>query len=101
MPLLTGQSGNTQRNAQGVPYLDREAHEFFLTDFLEDAHYLPYDPQRPWVLYWTLNGLAMLGVDTSSYAPRYVRACFVDSMDLSSNAWLSPQQHPAWRSDQA
>jgi len=57
-----------------LPHLDRDAHIMFLESGLDDGK-LPYymttlDASRPWIIYWCLTGLSLLGVDISQYRDR-------------------------------
>lgn len=54
----------------GVPRLEREDHVDFLTDALQNAKYMAYDASRPWVVYWALTGLSLLGEDVEEYQER-------------------------------
>ena len=59
-------------NEHGVRRLDREEHVDFLTSHLSDypAGYVGYDASRPWIMYWGLMGLYLLGKDITSYRNR-------------------------------
>ena len=59
-------------NAFGVPRLDRARHARFLHKSLEPlpSAFVGYDPSRPWLLFWCLNGLSMLGEDVGVYRAR-------------------------------
>ena len=76
LPFLKGISDNTKTvfdfSVGGFPRLDREQHVEFLTEALENARFMAYDPSRPWILYWALVGLTLLGQDVSSYRQRCV-----------------------------
>lgn len=56
-------------NGYGVPRLDRENHIAFLHDSLGEfpAGFVGLDASRPWMLYWALTGLSLLGEDVSPY----------------------------------
>ena len=58
-------------NTHGLPMLNREDHIDFLQDAIQDAKYIPYDASRPWVVYWSLTGLSLLGEDVEKYQERY------------------------------
>jgi protein farnesyltransferase subunit beta len=62
-------------NGFGVPRLQRERHVRFLKNALESnypAEWVAMDSSRPWILYWALAGLYMLGEDVSRYRDGYV-----------------------------
>ena len=75
LPFLSGtaEQGLNDCNAHGLPRLRRELHLQYLYDALESypASYVGYDASRPWVLYWSLTGLSLLGENVESYAERY------------------------------
>ncbi|KAI5866219.1 terpenoid cyclases/Protein prenyltransferase [Durotheca rogersii] len=56
-------------NQHGVPRLDRQRHIKFLRKNLGTlpGRYVAFDASRPWILYWCLNGLSLLGDDVSRY----------------------------------
>ena len=72
LPHLDG-STNTlfDLNARGIPRLNRDKHTAFLRDTIQHARYIPYDAARPWVVYWSLTGLYLLGEDVEAYQKRY------------------------------
>ncbi|KAH0562644.1 hypothetical protein GP486_002672 [Trichoglossum hirsutum] len=78
LPLLAGcedpQKSVLDFNAHGVPSLDRKAHIAFLHGSLKDlpAGFVAVDASRPWMLYWALTGLYLLGEDISPYRERCV-----------------------------
>jgi protein farnesyltransferase subunit beta len=73
VPLLAGEDGALNYNAHGVPRLRRERHIAFLRHTLGQlpAPFVAADA-RPWMFYWALNGLSLLGADVSEYADRLV-----------------------------
>lgn len=60
-------------NAFGIPALEREDHVGFLHDNLEEfpAGFVGIDASRPWMVYWALSALYMLGEDITSFRSRY------------------------------
>ncbi|MCJ1476598.1 CAAX farnesyltransferase (FTase) subunit beta [Lambiella insularis] len=62
-------------NAYGIPRLEREKHIEFLRDSLEEmpSTFLAYDASRPWIVYWALTGLGLLGMDISEYRQRVIQ----------------------------
>ncbi|KAI0204579.1 CaaX farnesyltransferase beta subunit Ram1 [Astrocystis sublimbata] len=56
-------------NQHGIPPLRRERHIKFLEKHLGDlpAGYQSVDSSRPWIFYWCLHGLSLLGTDISKY----------------------------------
>lgn len=76
LPFLAGIADPSKTffdfSAGGVPRLERDDHVEFLTDALHYARFIAYDPSRPWVVYWTLTALSLLGQDVSQYGQRSV-----------------------------
>lgn len=74
LPYLGGAVGRLDYNPRGVPRLTREKHVAFLRRNLGTlpAPYVGADASRPWLLYWCLTGLTLLGEDVSSYRERLV-----------------------------
>ena len=72
LPLLTGSKGSATRNAHGLLPLERQRHIDFLHDGLRDlpSAYVSQDSSRPWMLYWALTGLCLLGEDVTIYRER-------------------------------
>lgn len=76
LPHLSGtvdlSKGPFDFNPRGVPPLEREKHTAFLHNVLRTlpAAYVGYDASRPWILYWALTGLYLLGNDISQYRER-------------------------------
>jgi len=60
-------------NVYGLPYLERRKHVRFLHARLQDlpSGFVGYDASRPWIVYWALTGLSLLGEDVSIYRERY------------------------------
>ena len=58
-------------NPYGIPSLEREDHIKFSQDAIDYARYIAYDPVRPWVIYWSLTALSLLGENTEQYQQRY------------------------------
>ena len=59
-------------NTWGMPRLRREKHVEFLHQCLKPlaAGFVGFDASRPWILYWVLAGLSLLGEDVQSYRER-------------------------------
>lgn len=59
-------------NDTGVPALHREDHVTYLYESLEDypAGFVAMDASRPWMVYWALAGLALLGEDPTHFRER-------------------------------
>ncbi len=55
----------------GVPRLERDDHIDFLRKAIQNARFIAYDAARPWVVYWALTGLCLLGVDVEPYREQY------------------------------
>ena len=62
-------------SAHGIPRLDRQRHIAFLHGSLGilPSGTVALDASRPWMLYWALTGLSLLGEDISQYRERYTR----------------------------
>jgi protein farnesyltransferase subunit beta len=74
LPFLKG-IHSTQKgpfNACGVPALQRDDHVAYLYDSLEDypAGFVAMDASRPWMVYWALAGLSLLGEDVTRVRQR-------------------------------
>ncbi|CAG8046150.1 unnamed protein product [Penicillium salamii] len=85
LPFLKGtHSSQADLNQHGVPALKRDLHVGYLYDSLEDypSGFVAMDASRPWMVYWGLAGLAMLGEDTSRFRERVI-------------ATLRPMQNPS------
>jgi Prenyltransferase, beta subunit len=75
LPFLKGiHSAQKDFNVYGVPALQRDIHAGFLYDALEDypSGFVAMDASRPWIVYWALAGLAMLGEETTRFRERCV-----------------------------
>ena len=73
LPLLAGpMPGRTEFDftPYGVPRLERDQHVDFLKEHLEAARFVAYDASRPWVVYWCLTALCLLGEDVTEYRQR-------------------------------
>jgi len=73
LPYLSG-TDNPGRspfdlNTYGLPRLEREKHMAYLHSNLGQlpAGYVAADASRPWMLYWALTGLYLLGEDVTRY----------------------------------
>ncbi|KJZ71145.1 hypothetical protein HIM_09444 [Hirsutella minnesotensis 3608] len=73
LPFLSGQA-HDHVNAHGVPRLYRDRHVRFLHKQLGTLPpmFKSADPSRPWIFYWCLAGLTLLGEDVESYRSRLV-----------------------------
>lgn len=71
LPLHAGTSRSLfDLNPRGIPRLDREAHVEFLNETIQNAIHIPYDALRPWIVYWTLTGLSVLGENLEKWRDR-------------------------------
>lgn len=79
LPFLRGvhTSQKGPFNEHGVPALQRNDHLAFLYDSLEDypAGFAGMDASRPWMVYWALAALSLLGEDVDHFRDRYVTEC--------------------------
>lgn len=83
LPLHAGTSRSFfDLNTQGIPRLNQEDHVEFLNDTIQKAKYIPYDALRPWVVYWSLIGLSVLGEDLEKWRVRVLET-------------FSPMQNPS------
>ncbi|KAK8919565.1 Protein farnesyltransferase subunit beta [Metarhizium anisopliae] len=73
MPFLTGY-GHDNCNAHGIPPLLRDRHVKFLQKQLGllPSMFKGADPSRPWIFYWCLAGLSLLGEDVAGYRSRLI-----------------------------
>ncbi|KAL4891066.1 terpenoid cyclases/protein prenyltransferase alpha-alpha toroid [Aspergillus ambiguus] len=76
LPFLKGLH-KTQKgpfNSHGVPALKRDEHIGYLYDSLEDypAGFVAMDSSRPWMAYWALAGLSLLGEDVTKFRQRII-----------------------------
>ena len=74
LPFLAGVGVRSlfDYNAHGIPPLEREKHIEYLHDCLGELPpaFVAYDAARPWLLYWTLTGLCLLGEEVDQYKSR-------------------------------
>lgn len=74
LPYLRGTDKTVRDclNAHGVAWLQRDHHIEYLYDSLEDypGSFVSFDSSRPWLSYWGLAGLALLGEDVTKYRHR-------------------------------
>lgn len=75
LPFLQGVQDSQKGpfNACGVPALQRGDHLFYLYDALEDypPSFVLLDSSRPWMAYWGLAGLSLMGEDPTQFRERY------------------------------
>ncbi|KAL1995824.1 hypothetical protein VTN49DRAFT_690 [Thermomyces lanuginosus] len=76
LPYLRGTDKTVRDclNAHGVAWLQRDHHIEYLYDSLEDypGSFVSFDSSRPWLSYWGLAGLALLGEDVTKYRHRVI-----------------------------
>lgn len=67
-PFLLGQE-HLEIQEDGLPPLSRRKHHLFLRGALGKlpAGFESLDASRPWMLYWCLEGISLLGEDVSTY----------------------------------
>ncbi|OJJ44076.1 hypothetical protein ASPZODRAFT_135526 [Penicilliopsis zonata CBS 506.65] len=74
LPFLQGTAAAQKPpfNVHGVPALQRDSHVAYLYDSLEDypAGFVGLDASRPWMVYWALAGLSLLGEDVTKFRRR-------------------------------
>lgn len=77
LPFLAGVDDPARNpfdfNKFGVPRLEREDHINFLHENLDEfpAPFVGIDASRPWMVYWGLLSLYILGDDISLFRSRY------------------------------
>ena len=74
LPFLLGIEDPTRNpfdfNEFGVPQLERIDHVEFMSDGLVTEYppkFVGLDASRPWMVYWSMNALSILGEDVSRY----------------------------------
>ena len=79
-------------NSHGLPWLEREKHVTYLHNCLKKLHagFVVHDASRPWILYWVLAGLCLLGEDVQQYRTRFIALKHVQ--DASSRAWSANER---------
>ena len=72
LPFLEGNPNGFPLNAFGIPHLQAEKHIKFLKKALGDypPPFAMMDASRPWLVYWSLQGLSALGYDISEFRER-------------------------------
>jgi protein farnesyltransferase subunit beta len=77
LPFLSGVEKGITYNNRGVPHLDRRRHIAFLHKSLKQlpAPFVAVDASRPWMIYWSLTGLAAMGEDPSQYRDKVISTC--------------------------
>lgn len=72
LPFLEGNPNDFPLNIFGIPHLQKEKHVKFLKKALGDypAPFAMMDASRPWLVYWSLQGLSALGYDISEFRER-------------------------------
>ncbi|KAL2688479.1 hypothetical protein IWX47DRAFT_654029 [Phyllosticta citricarpa] len=68
LPFMTGNPNKFPLNSHGVPHLNREGTVPYATDALAEwpEQFIILDASRPWIPYWSLTALALLGEDVTS-----------------------------------
>ncbi|KFH41232.1 Protein farnesyltransferase subunit beta-like protein [Hapsidospora chrysogenum ATCC 11550] len=74
LPFLLGEEDLGWRNDHGIPHLDRGRHIKFLHKQLGQlpGPFKAADSSRPWIFYWCLHALTLLGEDVASYRQRLI-----------------------------
>lgn len=72
LPFLEGNPNDFPLNTFGLPKLQKEKHAAFLRQCLGNypAPMQQMDAARPWLVYWSLQGLTAMGFDISEYRER-------------------------------
>ncbi|KAI4141843.1 MAG: hypothetical protein LQ341_003403 [Variospora aurantia] len=88
LPFLNGSVGAPQGyNEHGLPSLARDEHIKFLHHTLETMPpaYVGFDASRPWIIYWALTALSLLGEDVEPYCERVTQT--LSSMQNASGGF--------------
>lgn len=76
LPYLKGIASDQDGpfNRFGVPRLNRDYHIDYLYDALEDypGKFVGLDSSRPWMVYWALTAMYLLGEDVTQFRERCV-----------------------------
>jgi len=81
LPFLLGtyvpKDGAFETNEYGLARLERSKHIKFLKGALGrlPPSFAALDASRPWMLYWCLTGLSIMGEDVSIYREKYATYC--------------------------
>lgn len=74
LPFLRGTDGTLRENLNefGVAHLLRDKHIEYLYDSVElyPENFVGIDSSRPWMVYWALAGLSLLGEDVTKFRER-------------------------------
>jgi len=72
LPFLEGNPNDFPLNIFGIPQLQRKKHIAFLKQSLGDypSGFAMMDASRPWLVYWSLQGMSALGHDISEFQER-------------------------------
>jgi protein farnesyltransferase subunit beta len=72
LPFLEGNPNDFPLNDFGIPQLQRPKHVAFLKQALGSypSQFAMMDASRPWLVYWSLQGLSALGEDILEYRER-------------------------------
>ena len=76
LPCHAGTSGTIlDLNPHGIPRLNHENHVEFLSNVIQTANHIAFDPLRPWIIYWSLTALSVLGEDLAQWRHRVLETC--------------------------
>jgi protein farnesyltransferase subunit beta len=72
LPFLEGNPDDFPLNSHGLPQLQRQKHIEYLKKSLGNfpAQFSALDAARPWLVYWSLQGLTAMGYDITEYQQR-------------------------------
>ncbi|KAL8765867.1 MAG: hypothetical protein Q9209_007168 [Squamulea sp. 1 TL-2023] len=76
LPFHVGSEGSSNDyGSKSLPSLNRAKHIRYLRRSLEPlpAIFVGYDASRPWVIYWALTALSLLGEDVAPYRERVIQ----------------------------
>ena len=78
LPFLTAvnnpSSNPFEFDEHGITFLRRQVHVDFVHAGLESlpAQFVAMDASRPWLMYWSLLSLYIMGENVTAFRPRYV-----------------------------
>lgn len=76
LPFLNGSKNvGAELNSFGIPKLRRAKHIKYLYAAVDQLPewYVSLDASRPWLVYWAMNGLSLLGVDFDDFKNAHMK----------------------------
>lgn len=93
LPLLKAVNSPTSNpfdfDEHGLPFLHRQTHIEFVLNGLEPlpAPFVAMDASRPWLMYWSLLSLYIMGEDVAAFRSRYVDASLDPYLSWRGTNW--------------